>query len=86
MPTKKLPSSNKGLTVRVNLWSLESYMDEFDALRARMWVRGQVTNEQTGETKMFNDGGELLSTLGKWNATQLAVLKSERKAAVAKKP
>lgn len=61
---------NKGLTVKVNLWALEKYLEEFDAESARLWVKGMVTNADTGETKMFNDPGELITILGKWNVAK----------------
>ena len=79
MPTKKVLSTNKGLTVRLNLWSLETYLEEFDSLKARLWLRGDATNEQTGVTVKFNDPGQLLTTLGEWNAAQFKKLKKSKK-------
>ena len=79
MPTKKVLSTNKGLTVTLNLWSLETYLEEFDSLKARLWLRGDATNEQTGVTVKFNDPGQLLSTLGEWNSAQLKKLKKSKK-------
>jgi hypothetical protein len=73
----KMRTNNKGLTVKVNLFALEKYLDAFSSHRARLWMRGQVINSSTGEKKMFNDAGELISTLGKWNAEQFRKLKSE---------
>lgn len=66
---------NKGLTVKLNLWALDKYQDEFDAESARLWIKGMVTHADTGETKMFNDPGELLTILGKWNVVKLRELK-----------
>ena len=78
MPQKKVLSTNKGLTVKLNLWSLETYLDEFDALKARLWLRGDATNEQTGVTVKFNGPGDLLTTLSDWNADQFKKLKKAK--------
>lgn len=64
----KMRGGNKGLTVRVNLFALEKYRADFDAESARLWMKGSVTHADTKEQKMFNDGGELLTILGKWNS------------------
>ena len=77
----KQPSENKGLTVRINLWSLEPYVSEFNAEKARLWVKGQAVNEHTGEKKLFNDPGQLITTLGKWNSEQLAKLRATKRGA-----
>lgn len=66
---------NKGLTVKVNLWALEKYLNDFDSESARLWIKGQVTHADSGEAKKFNDAGELISILGKWNAQKLQELK-----------
>ena len=78
MPTPKTGKSNKGLTVRINLFSLDTYADDFNSEKARLWIKGQAVNEQTDEKKIFNDSGELVTTLGKWNAAQLRSLKSKK--------
>jgi len=75
MPSDKPGKKNKGLTVRINLFSLGSYLDDFDSEKARLWIKGQAINEQTNEKKLFNDAGELVTTLGKWNAAQFRALK-----------
>lgn len=67
-------AGNKGLTVKVNLWALETYKDQFDSEMARLWIKGQLQNADTKETKKFNDAGELISILGKWNSTKLREL------------
>ena len=36
----KLGTKNKGLTVKLNLWSLEKFLDDFDSRKARLWVIG----------------------------------------------
>jgi len=77
--TIKMRAGNKGLTVKINLWSLEKYADQFDSEAARLWVKGQVTHADTGEEVKFNDAGELLSTLGRWNAEKLRDIKAELK-------
>jgi hypothetical protein len=68
---------NKGLTVKINLWALDKYKTDFDSRSARMWIRGMVTHGDTGENKIFNDAGELLTTLGKWNAAKLRELRTK---------
>ena len=70
-------SGNKGLTVKINLWALDAYKDQFDSEAARLWIKGQVTHADTKETKKFNDAGELLTILGKWNAAKLRSLKGQ---------
>jgi hypothetical protein len=66
---------NSGLTVKINLWSLEKVKDEFDSESARLWIKGQATHADTGEVKKFNDAGELLTILGQWNVAKLNELK-----------
>ena len=73
--TTTMRAGNKGLTVRVNLWALEKYITEFDSESARLWVKGMVTNADTGESKLFNDPGELITTLGKWNVVKFKGLR-----------
>jgi hypothetical protein len=72
-------SDNKGLTVKINLFSIEKYIDEFDWQMARLWMRGQATNAATKEVKTFNDGGELITILGKWNGENYKRLKADKK-------
>ena len=72
-------AGNKGLTVKVNLWALDTYSEEFDSERARLWIKGQVTHADTRETKKFNDAGELITILGKWNAAKLRDHKAAQK-------
>jgi hypothetical protein len=72
-------SGNKGLTVKINLWALDAYKEDFDSEAARLWLKGQVTHADTGESKKFNDPGELLTILGKWNAAKLRSLKEGEK-------
>ena len=74
----KHSKSNKGLTVRVNLFSLDSYLENFNSEKARLWIKGQAINEQTDEKKLFNDAGELITLLGKWNAAQFRALRSAK--------
>ena len=68
-------AGNKGLTVKVNLWALDKYKQNFDSEMARLWIKGQVTHADTGEARKFNDAGELLSILGRWNVGKLKALK-----------
>ena len=67
-------SGNKGLTVKLNLWALDKYKDGFDSEMARLWVKGELTHADTGETFKFNDAGELLTLLGKLNSEKLRQL------------
>ena len=67
--------SNKGVTARINLWALEKYLDTFDAKKARLWIKGEVTNAETKKREKFNDAGELISILGKWNAAKFKQLR-----------
>ena len=73
----RMRAGNTGLTVKVNLWSLAKVKDQFNAESARLWIKGQVTHADTGKVEKFNDGGRLLSILGKWNASQLRDLKKQ---------
>jgi hypothetical protein len=68
---------NAGLTVKVNLWALEKYQDNFDTEMARLWIKGSVTNAETKEEKKFNDAGELISILGKWNVAKFKQLREK---------
>ena len=70
-----MPKGNSGLTVKINLWSLEKTKNKFDTEAARLWIKGQVTHADTREVKKINDAGELLTILGKWNVAKLNELK-----------
>jgi hypothetical protein len=74
--TISMRSGNKGLTVKINLWALEKYKEHFNSKMARLWMKGEVTHADTGESKKFNDAGELVTILGKWNAAKFRQLKS----------
>jgi len=63
-------TGNKGLTVKINLWALEQYLEGFNSEAARLWIKGQVTHADSKETLKFNDAGELISILGKWNSAK----------------
>ena len=67
--------SNTGLTVKINLWALAKYLDNFNSERARLWIKGQVMNAETKQVKKFNDAGELISILGKWNTAKFKQLR-----------
>ncbi len=71
--------TNKGLTVKINLWALEKYVDDFNSEKARLWIKGEVTNAETKESELFNDAGELVSLLGKWNVAKFKQLRKRRK-------
>jgi hypothetical protein len=72
-------SDNKGLTVKINLWALEQYLDNFNSEKARLWIKGQVTNAETQAVKKFNDSGELISSLGKWNTAKFKQRRARRR-------
>ena len=72
-------TDNKGLTVKINLFSMETFIDELTAQRAREWMSGQATNAATNEVKKFHDAGELLTILVKWNRDIYKKLKSEKR-------
>jgi hypothetical protein len=76
----KMKSGNKGLTVKINLWALEKYAETFNSQMARLWMKGQVTHADTGEVLKFNDAGELVSILGKWNSAKFQKFKKTAKA------
>ena len=67
--------SNKGLTVKINLWALEKYLGDFQSQKARLWIVGELTNAETEEKRKFNDAGELISILGKWNVAKFKQLR-----------
>jgi hypothetical protein len=71
-------SDNDGLTVKINLWSLKTYVDHFNSEKARLWIKGQAENAGTGDKRKFNDAGELISILGKWNTAKFKQLKKEK--------
>ena len=69
--------SNKGLTVKINLWALEKYLSDFQSQKARLWIVGEVTNAETDEKRKFNDAGELITILGKWNVAKFKQLRKQ---------
>jgi predicted RNA methylase len=46
---------------------------------ARLWMKGQVTHADTGAVEKFNDAGELVSILGKWNSAKFREVKNAAK-------
>lgn len=72
---RTMRAGNKGLTVKVNLFALKKYEDDFNSEMARLWMKGTVTHADSGEEVHFNDAGELITILGKWNAAKLRLLK-----------
>jgi len=68
-------AKNKGLTVKLNFWSLDKYKDRFNSQQARHHIKGQALNIGTGKAKFFRDAGELLTTISGWQAKQLNHLK-----------
>jgi hypothetical protein len=78
-------TDNKGLTVKINLWVLNEYLHHFNSEKARLWIKGQVTNAETREATKFNDAGELISILGKWNSAKFKQLRTRAKNAAKNK-
>lgn len=71
---------NKGLTVKINLWSMDKFFNEMiDSRQASQCIAGKVTNADTKESVIFNESGKLLTTLGKWNAKKYRELKALHK-------
>lgn len=73
-----MAEETKGLKVTVNLYSLERWKADFTAEAARLWIMGTVTNADTKTQKHFNDAGELITILGRWNRDKLASLKKPK--------
>ena len=71
----------KGLKVEIVLWHLDKRSRAFRSKHARLWIRGDVTKIDGGkrERKKFNDAGELITILGRWNAAKLRELRREEK-------
>jgi len=72
---KTLRAGNKGLTVALNLFPMEKYLEEFNVESA---MKGQVINVGTDEKKIFNNSVQLISILGKWNADKFRELKATK--------
>jgi hypothetical protein len=73
----KMRRDNKGLTARINFWSMEKHLDDFKPEKARMWIQGEITNAETLEREKFNDPGTLLTILGEWNVKKFKQLRAE---------
>jgi hypothetical protein len=75
-----MKTDNKGLTAKINLWPLENAGPDFNAEAARLWMKGEITNAAPPhESFKFNDAGELITILGKWNRQKLKEFKAARK-------
>jgi len=70
----------KGLKVEIVLWHLKDRKN-FSAKHARLWLRGEITNINGAkrERKKFNDPGQLLTILGRWNADKYKAFQREGK-------
>jgi hypothetical protein len=80
--TKKgvtMRAGNKGLTVALNFFSINKDLKEFNSMMARQWFRGQATHVDTKEVLKFNDAGQLITILGKWNSARYKELKAAEK-------
>ncbi|HKW65190.1 MAG TPA: hypothetical protein VJN89_21735 [Candidatus Acidoferrum sp.] len=81
-----MPQSNKGsdkpkgLKVEIVLWHLERRKRDFKSKDARLWIRGDIKNINGPNSgpKKFNDAGELLTILGKWNAAKLRAFRKKK--------
>ena len=64
----------------VSLWPADSRDDKHGLRpnRLRFFLHGTAHNLATGETKKFNEPGELLTQLGKWNAEQARRVRSAK--------
>jgi hypothetical protein len=71
----------KGLKAEIVLWHLDKRSDEFTSRHARLWIRGDVTKVDglKRERKKFNDAGQLIAILGKWNAEKLREFRHKKK-------
>jgi len=76
----EIQSGNGGLTVKVNLWSMKKKIKDFSAESARLWIKGQVTHGDTRKVEKFNDAGELIAILGRWNVGKYQQLKETKRA------
>lgn len=70
-------TTNDGLTVKLNFWSLKKYEQKFDAEKARHHIKGQALNVNTGQARFFRDAGALLTVLSDWHAEQLRRLRGK---------
>lgn len=63
----------KGLKAEIVLWPLDNRPEDFTSKHARLWIRGDVSKVEGTKRvrKKFNDAGQLISILGKWNAEML---------------
>ena len=72
----KIRPNNKGLTVKVNLWSMEKAAADLDEADAReKWLKGQVIRNGDKKATMFKNVDQLISILREWNVEQLRKLK-----------
>jgi hypothetical protein len=79
--SKTARNDNKGLTIKINLFSTENFED-FSARSARLWIRGMVTHfdgDKQDRKEMFNDAGELITIIGKWNVEKYKENKKAKK-------
>ena len=61
---KTLRADNKGLTVALNFFPMDKFLDEFNMESA---MKGQLVNVGTDEKKFFHSSSEMISILGRWN-------------------
>jgi hypothetical protein len=71
----KRSDTPKGLKVEIVLWHMKGRKKNFMSKDARLWIRGEIKNVNGPTSKrrriIFNDAGQLLTILGKWNAEKL---------------
>lgn len=64
----------KGLRVKVTLWPPETCAENLGVENTRLWIRGRVSNVDTGiEPVLFNNPEELIAILNKWNLIKWGV-------------
>ena len=61
-----MKNSSKGLKISLYLWPTSSTY-EMDAQDAGLYIKGDVTNNETQEKLKFNRPVELLEILSRWN-------------------
>ena len=81
MSSKKITmnTDNDGVTCRINLFSLRTYLDDHDAMSASLYLRGDILNAETGIKVKFQNPGELLTVLSRWNRDKFKQLKRKTK-------
>jgi hypothetical protein len=72
-------SGFKGLSVKIYLWPIGT--NDLSSEAARLWIKGEITHGDTKKVEKFNDAGQLLSILGKWNVAKYQYRKRQKRLA-----